>query len=83
MKLTEIVAELNPLDEFWEAVLTIELPPFLLGGEHQLESHGEAGLAAEAAFGAFHAVTNRGEGALDRVRGADVLPDLMIALNAN
>ncbi|AGT11658.1 hypothetical protein JCM7686_pAMI8p158 (plasmid) [Paracoccus aminophilus JCM 7686] len=40
MKLTEAVAELNPLYDFWEAVVAVEFSPFLLGRHHQLEGHG-------------------------------------------
>ena len=37
LKVAEAVAEFNPLDDFRQAVLTVELAPFLLRGHHQLE----------------------------------------------
>ena len=46
--MAETVAELNPLDYFWQAVLAVEFSPFLLRRHHQLEGHGQSGLAAEA-----------------------------------
>ena len=61
------IAELNPLDDLWQSILTIELAPFLLGGHHQLEGHGQTGLAAEASLGAFGSMTNGGECAFDWV----------------
>jgi len=42
------VAELNPLDDLRQAVLTVEFSPFVLGGHHQLEGHGQSGLSAHA-----------------------------------
>ena len=48
MKLAEAVAELNPFNDFGQAVPTVEFAPFSLRRHHQLESHGEAGLPAEA-----------------------------------
>ena len=50
---------------------------------HQPEGHGEAGLAAEALLGALCAMPDGGEGDFNRIRRPDVLPNLMIALNAN
>ena len=67
MKLTEAVAELNPLYDLGEAVLAVELSPFLLRGHHQLEGHGQPSLSAEASLGAFCAVPYGRECALDRV----------------
>ena len=46
LKLAQAVAELNPLDDLGQPVPAIELAPFALRGDHQLERHGEAGLAA-------------------------------------
>ena len=65
--MAEAVAELNPLDDLGQAALAVELAPFLLCRHHQLERHGQTGLAAEAPLGAFGAVPDGGEGALDRV----------------
>ena len=65
--MTETVAELNPLYDLWEAVLAVEFSPFLLGRHHQLEGHGQPGLSAEASLGAFCAVADGREDALDRV----------------
>ena len=47
------VAELNPADDVRQAVPAVELPPFLLCRHHQPERHGQPGLPAEAALGAF------------------------------
>jgi len=47
-----------------------------LGRYHQLEGHGQPDFPARTALGPVRAVADRGEGALDRVRGADVLPAL-------
>jgi len=71
-----LVAELNPLDDLGEGVLTIEPAPFLLGGQQQLMGHGQCGLAAGAAFGLGGSMPDGGKSALDRVRGSDVLPVL-------
>ena len=65
--MAESVAELNPLDELGQAVLAVEFAPFLLRRHHQLERHGQPGLAAEAPFGAFCAMPDSGEGAFDRI----------------
>jgi hypothetical protein len=35
------IAELNPLDDLGQAVLSIELAPFFLLRDHQLEGHGQ------------------------------------------
>ena len=70
------VAELNPLDDFGQPVLTVEFAPFLLGRQYQLVGHRQRRLAAEAAFGLGGSVPDGGEGALNRVRGSDVLPVL-------
>ena len=35
----DAVAEFNPLDDFGQAVLTIEFAPFLPGRQHQLVGH--------------------------------------------
>ena len=56
MKLAEAVAELNPLDDLGQAVPAVEFAPFLLRRHHQLERHGQTGLAAEASLGAFRAL---------------------------
>ena len=61
------IAELNPLDDLGQAVLAVEFTPFLLRRHHQLECHGQSGLAAEAPFGAFCAMPDGGEGAFDRI----------------
>ena len=59
------VAELNPLDDLGQAILAVEFSPFLLGGHHQLEGHGQSGLAAVAPLGAFCPVPDGGEDAFD------------------
>ena len=66
--MAEAVAELNPLNDFREAVLAVEFAPFPLRRHHQLEGHGQPGLAAEASFGAFSAVPNGREGAFNWIR---------------
>ena len=76
MKLTEAVAELNPLDDLRQAVLTVEFAPFPLRRHHQLEGHGQPGPATEATFGALGAVPNGREGAFNWVRCPDVFPVL-------
>jgi len=70
------VAEFNPLDDFGQAVLPIEFASIFLGREHQLVRHGQRGLSAEASLGFDGSVPDRGESALDRVRGADMFPVL-------
>ena len=61
------VAELNPLNDFRQAVLAIEFAPFALRRHHQPEGHGQTGPAAEAPLGAFRAVPDGSEGAFDRI----------------
>ena len=70
------VAEFNPLDDFGQAVLTVEFAPFLLGRQHQLVGHRQGCLAAQAAFGFGGSVPDGGGCTLDRVRRPDVLPVL-------
>ena len=65
--MADSISELNPLDDLGQAVLTVELAPFFLRRDHQLEGHGQARFAAETPFGAFRAVPNGRECALDRV----------------
>ena len=65
--MAETVAELNPLDDFGQAVLAVDFAPFLLRRHHQLERHGQTGLAAEAPLRAFRAMPDRCEGAFNRV----------------
>ncbi len=72
--MAEAITEFNPLDDLGQTVLAVEPAPFLLRGDHQPESHGQAGFAAETSFGALRSVADGGEGAFDRVRRADVLP---------
>ena len=67
LKVAEAVAEFNPLDDFRQAVLTVELALFLLRGHHQSECHGEPGLAAQAALGSSGPMPDGGEGAFERV----------------
>lgn len=67
LKLAQAVAELNPLDDLGQAVPAIELSPFALRRDHQLERHGEAGLAAQTSLGAFRVMAQGGKGAFDRV----------------
>ena len=59
MKLADPIAELNPLDDLGQAALAVEFAPFLLRRHHQLEGHGQSGLAAKASFGAFCAMPAR------------------------
>ena len=47
--LLDAVAEFNPRDDLWQAVLPVEFAPFLLGGQHQLVGHRQCRLSAEAA----------------------------------
>ena len=70
------VAELNPFDDFGQAILTIEFAPLLLGRHHQLVGHGQCRLAAEAAFGFGGSMPDGGEGVFDGIAGPDVLPML-------
>ena len=63
----DAVAEFNPLDDLWQAVLTIEFTPFLFGGQHQLMRHGQRRLSAEAALGLGGAMPDGGESTFDRV----------------
>ena len=65
--MAEPVAELNPLDDLGQAVLAVELSPFLLRRHHQREGHGQPGLTAEASLGAFGSVPDGGEAAFDRI----------------
>ena len=65
--MAEPVAELNPLDDLWWAVLAIEFAPFLLRRQHQLEGHGQSSLSAEASLGALCAMPDGSEGAFDWV----------------
>lgn len=62
--MAQVVAELPPLDDLGQPVPAVELAPFALSGDHQLERHGEAGLAAQVPLGAM---AHGGEGAFDRV----------------
>ena len=72
--MADTVAELNPADDLGQAVAAIEFTPFCLGGHHEPERHGEAGLAAQAALGALRSMSDGGECALDRVGRANVFP---------
>ena len=65
--MAESVAELNPLDDLGQAVPAVEFAPFFLRRHHQLERHGQTGLAAEASLGAFCAMPDGGECAFDWV----------------
>src|SRR6056297_2582871 len=67
LNVAEPVAKLNPFDDLWQAVLAVEFAPFLLRRPHQPEGHGQTGPAAEAPLGAFRAVPDGSEGALDRI----------------
>ena len=67
------VAELNPLDDLGQPVLAVEFAPFLLGRQHQLVCQCQRGLSAEAALGLGCPMPDGREGALDRVRGSDML----------
>jgi hypothetical protein len=76
LRLAEAVAELNPPDDLGQSVLTVELSPFALRRQHQFERHGQTGLPAQAALGAFGSMPHGGECALDGVRCPDVFPVL-------
>ena len=65
--MAEPIAELNPLDDLGQSILAVEFAPFLPRRHHQLERHGQTGLAADAPLGAFCAMPDRHEGAFDRV----------------
>ena len=65
--MADAVAELNPFDDLRQSVPAVEFAPFLLRRHHQLERHGQPGLAAEASLGAFRAMPDGGEGAFDRI----------------
>lgn len=65
--MSDPVSELNPLDDLLQAILAVELSPFLLCGHHQLEGHGQPGLAAKASLGLRGAMPNGREGTLDWV----------------
>jgi len=67
LNVAEPVPELNPFYDFGQAVLAVEFAPFALRRHHQLERHGQPGLAAEASLGAFCAVPDGRKGALDRI----------------
>lgn len=70
----DAVTEFNPLDDFRQAVLTVEFAPFLLGRQHQLVGHHQRRLATEAALCLGGSVADSGKGAFDRVGCPDVLP---------
>ena len=72
----DAVFEGNPLNDLWQAVRAVELPPFRLRRHHEPECHREAGFPAQATPGFAGPVADRGEGALDGVRGPDVFPVL-------
>ena len=56
--------------------MAVEPAPAFLSALDQLEDHGERGLVREAALRADRPMAHRREGALDRVRGPQVLPML-------
>ncbi len=47
LNVAEAVAELDPLNDLGQTVLTVETSPFILCRHHQLERLGKAGLAAQ------------------------------------
>ena len=47
LTLAKAVGELNPLDYLGQPGPSVELAPFALRNDHQLERHGEAGLEAQ------------------------------------
>ena len=68
------VGEFHTGDDFWQLGMAIELAPAALGALDQLEDHGEGGFVRQTPFGADGAMADGREGALDWVRGAQVLP---------
>jgi len=70
------VGELYTKDDFRQLIVTIEATPAFLGGLGELEDHGERGLVRETSFASHGAVTDRCEGALDDIAGAQMLPVL-------
>src|SRR5208282_330399 len=70
------IDEFHTLDDLWQLVMAVEPAPAFLSALDQLEDHGERGLVREAALRADRPMADRREGALDRVRGPQVLPML-------
>jgi len=72
--LLDAILECNPLDDFRHAIGTVEFAPLRLSGHHQLERHGEAGFATQAALCFSSAMADGGEGAFDGVGRSNVFP---------
>ena len=70
------VPERHYFDESSKLVCSIQFLPFSLDAQGQFENNGQRRLSAEAALGLHGSQAHRGERALDRVGGADVLPML-------
>ena len=76
LKLLDPVFELNPLNDFGQAICSAEFSPFLFRRHHKFEDHGHSRFAAHAALRFACSVAYGGEDAFDRVGGSDVLPVL-------
>ena len=63
-------------DYFRQLVVTIEATPAFLGGLGELEDHGERGFVRKTSLGAYRAVADGRERALDDVGRAQMLPVL-------
>src|SRR3954464_12934314 len=68
------VAEANARDHLGEPLGPVQPAPLTLGRLGELEDHRQRGLARQAALGLVGPQPDRGEGALDRVGRAHVLP---------
>ena len=74
--LSDTIGECDAFDDAWQLVRAVELAPLLRCGPDQGEDHQFGGLLRQCALGADGAVPDGGEDALDRVRGAQMLPML-------
>ena len=72
----DAVSELDALDDSGRFVVAVETAPGLAGGHDQLEDHRQHGPVREATLAANGSMSDRGEHALDEVRGPDALPVL-------
>ena len=74
--LGDTVGEFDALDDAGQLICTVQLAPRLRGRPDQREDHQLRGLLRQGTLGAHRAMADRGEHALDRVRGAQVVPVL-------